>query len=151
MPATSGMIGREMAYPAELERDVRLADGARVHIRPIRPDDESRLVRLYDRLSERSVYQRFFATKRRLPPDWARVLASVDYVERLALVATVDPGPEADTIAVARYAPAETPQVAEVAFAVEDGWQNRGLGTLLCRALLEAAEARGIRTFSAMV
>ena len=38
-----------------------------------------------------------------------------------------------------------------VAFAVEDGWQNRGLGTLLCRALLEAAEARGIQTFSALV
>jgi len=140
-----------MTYPAELERDVQLADGARVHIRPIRPEDESRLVRLYERLSERSVYQRFFATKRRLPPDWARVLAAVDYVRRLALVATVDPGPDAEIVAVARYAPADDAEGAEVAFAVEDRWQNRGLGTLLCRALLEAAQARGITAFSALV
>ena len=140
-----------MRYPAELERDVPLADGARVHLRPIRPDDKVRLMRLYDRLSERSAYQRFFATKRRLPPEWARVLAEVDYVQGLALVVTVDPGPDAEIIAVARYAPADKPDVAEVAFAVEDRWQNRGLGTLLCRALLRAAEARGITMFRASV
>jgi RimJ/RimL family protein N-acetyltransferase len=144
------MIG-EMAYPAELERDVTLPDGARVHVRPIRADDHGRLVTAYDRLSELSAYQRFFATKRRLPPDWARILADVDYVRRLALVATADTGRDAEIIAVARYEPTNESGVAEVAFAVDDRWQNRGLGTLLCRALLQAAEARGITRFRASV
>ena len=39
-------------YPKELERSVRLADGAIVRLRPIRPDDAPRLVALYDRLSQ---------------------------------------------------------------------------------------------------
>ena len=34
---------------------------------------------------------------------------------------------------------------------IQDGWQNRGLGTLMLDALLAAAEARGIRRFRAYV
>ena len=34
---------------------------------------------------------------------------------------------------------------------VEDAWQNRGLGSVLLDAVLEAAEARGIHSFSASV
>ena len=33
-------------YPVELEREVALRDGARIRIRPIRGEDESRLVRM---------------------------------------------------------------------------------------------------------
>ena len=33
-------------YPSELVREVALADGARLLLRPIRPDDEPRLVAL---------------------------------------------------------------------------------------------------------
>ena len=61
----------------------------------------------------------------RLPPDWARFLANVDYESRLALV--VESPDDPDTlIAVARYEPAGEPGAAEVAFVVQDGWQDRG-------------------------
>jgi RimJ/RimL family protein N-acetyltransferase len=145
------MIAPEMAYPAELARDVTLADGARVHVRPIRADDETRLVALYERLRERTAYQRFFATKRRLPPNWERFLADLDYVGRLALVATLGAQADAELIAVARYEPTADAGVVEVAFVVQDAWQNRGLGTVLCRALLGAGTARGITEFRASV
>ena len=73
-------------YPAELERELTLRDGAVVRLRPIRPDDAPRLQALHSRLSLDTAYQRFFAIVKRLPPDWARVLATVDYRRRLALV-----------------------------------------------------------------
>ena len=38
-----------------------LADGGTVRIRPIRPDDERRCSALYERLSDESVYLRFFS------------------------------------------------------------------------------------------
>jgi RimJ/RimL family protein N-acetyltransferase len=170
-------------YPRELERAVSLRDGTVVRLRPIRPEDAPRLVEMYDRLSRHSAYQRFFTVMRRLPPDWAQMLATVDYRRRLAIVAehagpaNAQPtgfagaeraglasaeragfaSPEragfasAELIAVARYEPAGTPDTAEVAFVVQDGWQNRGLGTILLDALLAAAEARGIRRFTAFV
>jgi GNAT superfamily N-acetyltransferase len=138
-------------YPHDLERDVVLKDGTSVRLRPIRSDDAPRLIRLYERLSQRSAYQRFFTVMKRLPPDWARVAATVDYVQRLALVALPGPDPAAEIVAVGRWEPTAEPAVVEVAFAVEDGWQNRGLGSVLFRTLLEAAVARGFRRFRAFV
>jgi RimJ/RimL family protein N-acetyltransferase len=120
-------------------------------VRPIRPDDAPRLIQLYDRLSLHTAYQRFFTLMKRLPPDWARLLATVDYVERLAMVVERGPTEAPELIAVGRYEPTDEAGTAEVAFVVEDRWQGQGLGTLLLHRLLEAAEARRIRRFRAWV
>jgi len=135
-------------YPQELTRDVALKNGTRVHIRPIRAADAAQLVAAYERLSAHSAYQRFFSMMRRLPPDWARFLATVDYQRRMALVA--ERPDDDELLGVARYEPSDdgTP---EVAFVVLDAWQNQGLGTLLFHALLEAASARGFGRFRAHV
>ncbi len=138
-------------YPRELEREVSLRDGQRIRIRPIRPDDEPRLIALYSRLSEHTVYQRFFTVMKRLPPDWAHYFANVDYRRRLALVAEEHPTGEPELIAVGRYEPTGEPDTVEVAFVVQDGWQGKGVGTILLNDLLKAADARGFRRFRAYV
>ena len=137
-----------LPYPQELEREVVLPDGARLRIRPIRPEDESRLMDFHERLSRDTAYQRFFTAMKRLPPNWAHFLANVDYRRRLALVAEQEPG---QLVAVARYESTDRDDTAEIAFVVQDGWQDRGLGSVLLGNLLEAAEVRGIRRFSAYV
>ena len=142
--------GTNLDVVASFPRQVTLRDGMRVRMRAIRPDDESRLVELYDALSQDSRYQRFFTVMRRLPPDWARYLANVDYVRRLALVVEAPGDPQA-LIAVARYEATTEGDCAEVAFVVQDAWQNRGLGTVLFRELLEAASNNGITRFCAWV
>jgi RimJ/RimL family protein N-acetyltransferase len=137
-------------YPAELERDLVLRDGSVVRIRPIRPDDAPRLQALHSRLSLNTTYQRFFAIVRRLAPDWARTLATVDYRRRLALVVEIDGAAGAELIAVGRYDATDDTE-AEVAFVVQDSWQNRGLGTMLFAEVLHAAAARSFRRFRAYV
>ena len=127
-----------------------LRDGTVVRLRPIAPEDAPRLVALYDRLSLDTRYHRFFSAKRRLPPDWAQFLATVDHRTRQALVVESPDDPDA-LIAVARYEPAGEPDLVEVAFVVQDGWQDRGLGTRLFQALLRAAAANGITRFRAWV
>jgi RimJ/RimL family protein N-acetyltransferase len=138
-------------YPKALEREVTLRDGARVRLRPIRPDDADRLVALYGRLSQRSAYQRFFTVLKRLPPDWAQVFATVDFRHRLAIVAERDTPAGVELIGVGRYEPTDGDDAVEVALVVEDGWQGRGLGPILLDAVMRAAEARGIRRFRAYV
>lgn len=138
-------------YPRELIRSVVLKDGASARIRPIRPDDEPRLVELYDRLSRHTAYHRFFTVMRRLPTDWYHFFANVDYVRRLALVAERETVSGYQIIGVGRYEPAEEAGVAEVAFVVEDGWQGRGLGAILLDSVLRAAVARGVQRFQAYV
>jgi RimJ/RimL family protein N-acetyltransferase len=139
-----------MSIATHFDREVTLRDGTRVRMRPIRPDDEPRLSELYDRLSRDSRYQRFFSVMRRLPPDWARFLANVDAVRRFALVVEA-PGQPETLIAVARYEPTSEAGTVEVAFVVQDGWQDRGLGTILFRELLDAAAANGVTRFRAWV
>lgn len=138
-------------YPSELEREIVLRDGARLRLRPIRPEDQPRLIEFYDGLSRQTAYQRFFALMRRLPPDWAHLLANVDYERRLALLAEHVEAGAAELVGVARYEPTDRPDTAELAFVIQDAWQNRGLGTVMLDALLAAAEARGIRRFRAYV
>ena len=136
---------------ASFEQAVTLAGGEHVRLRPIRPDDEPRLVELYGRLSQRTVYQRFFTVMRRLPPDWPHFLANVDYVRRFALVAEDAAAPVTTLIGVARYEPSPDDDSAELAFVVQDSWQGKGLGTRLVRELLRAAELNGLHRLRAFV
>ena len=139
-------------YPRELERELVLRDGARLHLRPIRVEDAPRLMAFHERLSAHTAYQRFFTVMRRLPVDWARFLATVDYHYRLALIAESGYPDAPELVAVARYESTDNRLgIAEVAFVVMDGWQGKGIGTALLGDLLAAGEARGIRQFRAWV
>jgi RimJ/RimL family protein N-acetyltransferase len=141
----------DLARLARFDRRVVMRDGTVARMRPIRSDDAPRLVALYERLGRDTRYHRFFSVRQRLPPDWARFLASVDHRSRVALVVESAADPEA-LIAVARYEPITgEPGVAEVAFVVQDGWQDRGLGTILFGELLAAAALNGIDRFRAWV
>src|SRR5688500_5295502 len=103
-------------YPKELEREVALRNGGRLRLRPIRTDDAERLISLYDRLSQRSAYQRFFTVLKRLPPDWAEVFATVDFRHRLAVVAERETPAGPELIGVGRYEPIDGDDAVEVAF-----------------------------------
>ena len=141
--------GLPAEYPREFEQEITLKDGARVRIRPILPEDETRLVTLYGRLSQHTAYQRFFTVMNRLPPDWAHYFANVDYRRRMALVVERDLEWRPELIGVARYEPSDEEDTAEVAIVVQDYWQGKGLGTILLGEILRAGEANGIHQFRA--
>jgi RimJ/RimL family protein N-acetyltransferase len=130
---------------AALESDIRLRDGTPVHIRPIDPADD--LVHLFHTLSPESVYQRFFSAIPELSPGMARHLSHVNFTNRLALVAEA----AGELIGVGRYERTTDPEVVELSLVVSDAWQNRGLGRLLLRETLRAAEVNGIHRFRADV
>jgi acetyl coenzyme A synthetase (ADP forming)-like protein len=129
-------------YPREWESDVVLADGGTARMRPSRPDDEPALLALYERLSDDSIYLRFFSPVPRPTAVQLERLTSVDYVDHMVMVAQVG----SELVAVARYDRIE-PAEAEVAFAVADDQQRRGLATLLLEHLAVIARANGIATF----
>jgi GNAT superfamily N-acetyltransferase len=107
-------------------------------------------VDLYSRLSGDTRYQRFFSVMQRLPPDWARFLANVDYKRRFALV--VEQADDPALIAVGRYEPSgDDPGIAELAVVVQDGWQGKGIGSVLMEGLLREALSNGITRFRAYV
>jgi acetate---CoA ligase (ADP-forming) len=50
-----------------------------------------------------------------------------------------------------RYETPASSDLPELAFVIEDGWQGKGLGTILLGDVLGAAAARGFRRFRAYV
>ncbi|AQZ69923.1 GNAT family N-acetyltransferase [[Actinomadura] parvosata subsp. kistnae] len=136
----------EAQYPAHWEADVVLADGGTAHVRPIRPADADRLRSFYSRLSDESIYFRFFGPRPRLSDREVERFTNVDYVNRVALIATIG----AEMVAVIRY-DRTGPGEAEVAFLVEDAHQGRGVASVLLEHLAATARERGIERFVADV
>ncbi len=128
-----------------------LRDGSSIHIRAIRSDDKVRLFEHFTGLSTHSRYQRFFGTKRALTREELRNLTELDFQTHVALVATLYDGVEERIIGVGRYIVGSRPTRAEVAFAVLDEYQGRGIGTLLLEHLSRIARAAAITEFEADV
>ena len=135
-------------YPAEYEIDTALRDGGVVRFRPIKPDDSQKLHEFFHRLGPESRYFRFFRVKKDLSPEELEYFTNVSYDDRMAFVAVH----EGDIIGVGRYDRVEDdPQYAEVAFAVEDEHQGRGIGSQLLQLMTTHSRKQGITGFRAFV
>src|SRR5919112_2346728 len=129
---------------------IELLDGTSVPYHAIAPDNASALQRFHHRLSERSIYLRFFAAKPELSDREAVYFTTLDKINRFALVAVNPERPE-EIVGVVSFDREGTTERAEYAAEVADSWQGRGLGLALTRHLVEAALKREVRTFTAFV
>lgn len=105
-------------------------------------------MRAFDRLSSLSRYRRFLAHKRVLSDADLRFFTEVDGHDHHALVAVEQgaTGGEGELAGAARYVRLDNqPDTAEIAVAVVDSHQRRGIGRLLLERVLQAAFERGIR------
>jgi RimJ/RimL family protein N-acetyltransferase len=125
--------------------EMRFTDGTVLHVRPIEPEDASRLARMFTRLSPTTVYRRFFSPVPRVSRAALTWLTTVDHDRREALVAL--DGDE--IVAVARYDGRPGSPEAEIAVTVEDAWQHHGVGKRLARRLAVAAADHGFERFIA--
>ena len=131
--------------------ELRLRDGSRVEVRPIRPDDKELLEDGYSHLSAETVRRRFLTAKPRLSSSELRYLTEVDGDRHVAFVAVPTDGP-ATIVAVGRFVrDVADPSCAEFAIVVGDRYQRLGLGTHLARLLAAEARSRGVRRFTALV
>ncbi len=122
--------------------DVVLRDGSTLRLRRASAADGERITALYGALSDDDYYLRFHAARPRgpiaaLPVDSEHVRLVGEFGGRV--------------VATAEYARTEDRAVAEVAFAVGDRLQGRGLGTRMLEILAELAIADGVRAFEAHV
>lgn len=114
--------------------EVRLADGSRVTLRAVEPEDKRLLAAAFDGLSEQSRYRRFFTRLRELDERQLTYLTEVDDHDHEALLA-IDPR-SGNCSGVARFVRVAA-GVAEPAIVVADPWQRLGRGA----ALLENRDA----------
>jgi RimJ/RimL family protein N-acetyltransferase len=125
------------------ERTVVLADGARAVVRRLASGEAAAVQEVFDRMSERSRYQRFAGAKPSLSARDLEVLTRIDHHNHEALVA-VDPRTGRAVGEAHLVRDQNDRAVADVAFAVADEWQGRRLGTRLADILARRARQLGI-------
>ena len=130
---------------------VILKDGSTLHLRPIRQDDEEKLLAFFYRMSPHTIYLRFHHVLTDMPREEARRFCTVDYDNTFALAATLGEETEERIIAVGRYARLPRVDAAELALVVEDAYQGKGIGTNLLEQIASIAREKGIRRFEAEV
>lgn len=149
------MLNTTDEYPREYEEWVALKDGTRVFLRPIKPTDGNLLVDLFNKLSPHSVYLRFLFRLQALPEEWIYRFTHVNYRSDFALIGVIHEDTGEDTgedagevcIAVARYHYNPLTGRTDLAIAVRDDLQNRGLGSIMLPKLVAIARKNGISRF----
>ena len=121
-----------------------LPDGTTITIRPISPDDDRRLLGMWDRTSAESRRRRFMGPFR-MDEETVKRFTNLDPDLQFAVVAVRGRGEDERIVGVARYErdPDDRRQ-AEFAALVEDAEQGRGIGTALVREVAIAAYEAGI-------
>jgi len=139
---------------------VTLADGTHLVLRPIVPDDKSKLRQGMGVLSAAARRHRFFSSKESLDEPTLIYLTEIDYRSHVAWVAVDVDRLGQPVVAVARYialgaggAPGGATGAvgAEVAFVVGDDYQRHGIATMLLELLTIVARDNGIEQFHARV
>ncbi|MBV8610858.1 MAG: GNAT family N-acetyltransferase, partial [Singulisphaera sp.] len=128
-------------YPTQYVAPWTAKNGPTVTIRPIRPEDEPLVVRFHEKLSEDSVYLRFFQSlklSRRIAHERLARTCFIDYNREMALVAEhEDPRTgEREVIAMGRLSRLYGTDKAEFSLEVRDTFQRCGLGTEILRRLI---------------
>lgn len=131
--------------PVRLVRDVLLRDGSTLRLQvPGRVDYED-IRAFYEQLSPQSRYFRFHGIGR--VDIVARAAVESTGIDRVSLIARQG----GRVIAACSYEGLREPGVAEVAFAVADDQQRRGIGTRMLEQLAAIGAERGVRRFDAAV
>jgi len=123
-------------------------------VHPLAPEDAGHAVdAVFAQLSPRSRYLRFHSPVHRLTGPVRARLVDLDGRCRAAVVAVVGrpDGPDGPSpVGIARLA-RSGPGSVEIAVAVADAWQRRGIGSRLVTAIAELAEGLGYTTLSGAV
>jgi acetyltransferase len=141
-------------YPVQYVGRWKSKDGTAVNIRPIRPEDEPMMVAFHERLSERSVYFRYFHLlnlSQRTAHERLTRICFIDYDRGMALVAEKE-DPQNGThqiLGVGRLTRAHGANEAEMAVLVSDDFLGQGLGTELLRRLIEIGREEKIGRITA--
>ena len=133
-----------MNLPAQIHFTTE--DGTKFFARAICPDDKELIKQGFSELSERSKYLRFFAVRSKLKIDQLIFFSEVDGKNHVAWGIVNESGPQHQPVGIGRLVRVKNdPEIAEIAIAIVDAYQRKGMGKLLFCILNIIASQIGIR------
>jgi acetyltransferase len=143
-------------YPNQYSREWIARTGDRLLIRPIRPEDEPKMVVFHKKLSEQSVHMRYLAGvsyQQRIAHERLTRVCAIDYDKEMALVAErlEQDDRRGDIVGVGRLIRDVEANSGEFALIVTDEFQGRGLGGELLRRLVEVGREEKLDTIQGWI
>lgn len=145
------ITGEGGEYPEHLEVYRTIKSGLTILLRPVKVSDEPLLKDLFYSLSDRSLYQRFVSVRKDMPHERLQEFVIIDYTKQMSILAVIRKEEKEIVIGLGQYLIDEKAHTAEVAFAVRDGYQNKGVGAELLSYLIYLAKRSGLLGFTAEV
>jgi acetyltransferase len=138
-------------YPEEDESHMRSADGQKIFIRPVKPEDAPLFTALFKKLTPTTIYYRFFGILKELKPEMLARFTQIDYDREIALVALDEETQTDNMLGVARIIGDPDGKTGEFSVLVGDPWQGKGIGSRLLEKCLVIAEKQGFKTVHGIV
>lgn len=138
-------------YQSDIETTHTFKNNLRVRFRAIKPSDEEGMRRLFYRFSSESVYYRYFTHLKVMPHSKMQQYVNVDYSHVMSIVGLVGEVGHGQIIAEARYIKYKDKPYADIAFVVDEKYQNLGIATYLYGMLSRLAKERGLLGFTSDV
>lgn len=136
-------------YLKAWERRLTLPDGARVHVRPIRPEDEALYGPFFAAETADDLRLRFFGPVKTFDHAFFSRFTNIDYVKAMALIAIEEASGE--MLGVVRLHLNEAGDSGEFAIIVRSDHKSHGLGWQLMRLIIEFARWKGLRAIEGQV
>lgn len=143
--------GKKGEYPEHLETYRTTKTGIKLKLRPVKISDEELLKDFFYSLSDQSLYRRFISTRKDMPHERLQEMVVIDYTKEMVILAVVEQNEKEVVVGVGQYGIQEYQHWAEVAFAVRDDYQYKGIGQILLSYLTQIAKRNGLLGFTAEV
>lgn len=139
------------SYPSEIKRTRTFKGGQVINFRPIRPSDEEGMRKLFYRFSDTAVYYRYFTPVTAMPHARMQEYVNIDYTDTISIVGLTGRADKERVVAEGRFVRGRKEGYAEVAFVVDEAFQNMGIATGMLNMLTDIAKERGLTGFTADV
>lgn len=143
--------GKRGDYREELEAFKITRTGLEIRLRSVKISDESLVKDLFYSLSDKSVYRRFISSRKNMPHERLQEFCVIDNTREVVVLGLVQDGDAERAVAMGQFGIHEDSHTAEVAFMVNDNYQNQGIGTVLLEYLTYIAKREGLLGFTAEV
>ncbi|HMF30157.1 MAG TPA: GNAT family N-acetyltransferase, partial [Candidatus Lokiarchaeia archaeon] len=139
--------GRASIYPERYETSYTTTSGTKLLVRPVKPTDERGLQELYYSLNDQDRYFRFFSPAKKFGHKEVQPRVTIDYSTDMILVCeNTNPEGVRSIIGAGGFFKTGDPSKAELAFTINDEWQNQGITKFLLQYLIQIAREQGYRT-----
>jgi acyl-CoA hydrolase/RimJ/RimL family protein N-acetyltransferase len=143
--------GISIEYPEYLEEHRLIKGTLDLLFRPVKINDEGLIKDFLYSLSDQSLHSRFISFRRDMPHKLRQDFVIIDYTKELVILATIMEEHKERIVGIGQFSKEENSPFAEVAFAVRDEYQNRGICSELLTFLTVLAKKEGLLGFTAEV